>query len=148
MLSYAEYVVESGNSTVPYLWFNPAGRTVYAEFTVNGKRYRTYFAPVGVRAQHSTKDQAWTVDFEYLPWDNELGGRFDNTGTGDEFAVFGTVHKQTLEFIKSHSPSELHFTTDDPGRQRLYAKFTQRLAAETGYKVKKITDGIFVIGKK
>lgn len=140
MLSYAKFLAESFDSAVPYSWVKVGPNTHCATFRINGKKYRTYFAPI-----LQSKDNAFTVDFEYRP--NALGSRMDATGTGDEFKVFATVGKQSLDFIKKFNPTELHFTTDEESRQRLYAKFAARLASETGYKLKQASDGIYVLVK-
>lgn len=121
---------------------------MYAAFNINGKDYRTYFAPI-----KSIKDTAFTVDFEYRPpgaddpYDDDAEPRLDITGMGDEFRVFATVGVITKEFIEKQKPKELHFTADEPSREALYTRLTKRLASVTGYKVKKADSGIYILAK-
>jgi hypothetical protein len=93
----------------------------------------------------------WEITFEAIGYtsgrDIESGKHMGLTKTGNEFIVFATVKKATIEFLKKINPKGIIFQANEPSRRKLYARFAKMIAKKYGYVVD-ISKGNTIMRKK
>ena len=129
MLSLKQFVVESLNKPYPINWIMRGKKAWIADVKLDGKS--NHGMKIGID-QFGTGH--WNIIFT-------IDGKTEKTGMGDQFRVFATVKKSIEEWWEGVSQNldnvkSITFSADksrDDSRTRLYKRFAEQFAKETGF---------------
>jgi hypothetical protein len=139
MISFSKFVTEALNKPYPINWIIKNKSAWIADVKLDGKS--NHSMKIGIQ---KTESGSWNIMFT-------VDGKTEKTGMGEQFRVFATVKKaiedwwkyasQNLDHVKSIS-----FSADksrDESRTRLYKRFANQFAKETGFTLGVIPDNSY-----
>lgn len=92
------------------------------EFLIQEKRYTVIIHVHDV--QHMIANISFSLERKGK---DRMLGHMDQTGTGDSFAVYGTVSAILLAYIKKMNLQGVSFSANSAGKRKLYNRLAERL---------------------